>query len=70
MSYKRYHVTREVLEHIRKGGSATLDEEPENGEVIELVAPTIHVRDDMNTIICQALDVTRLASGFHCNFRL
>lgn len=67
---RRFHVTREVLERIREGGSAILDERPENGEVIELVAPTIHVRDDMNTIICQALDVARLASGFHCNFRL
>lgn len=67
---RRFHVTREVLERIRKGDSAILDEEPENGEVIELVAPTIHVRDDMNTIICQALDVSRLDRGWICNFRL
>lgn len=70
MSYKCYDVTREVLEHVRRGGTAYLSEEVIDGQVIKLVAPTIHARDDMNEIICQALDVTQLESGWHCNFRL
>lgn len=67
---KVYQVTCEVLEQVRKGGTAILSEEVESGDVVELVAPTIHPRDDMNTIVAQALDVTKLSYGWHTNFRL
>lgn len=67
---KSYQVTRDMLEQIRNGGPAVLSQEVESGDVVELIAPTIHSRDDMNIIVVQALDVTKISNGWYTNFRL